>query len=96
MNTIELDVQGMTCGSCVKHVTKVLQSISGVRHVEVDLVSGRAQVDGDFQAGAATLIEALAREDYPAKLVGAVATIQPSMTADGLPNAGSKKRCCCG
>lgn len=96
MNTIELDVQDMTCGSCVKHVTKVLQSISGVRQVEVDLASGRAQVNGGFQASTATLIEALAREDYPAKLVGAVATIQPSMTADGLPNAGSKKRCCCG
>ena len=36
MTTVELSVQGMTCGSCVKHVTKALQSVAGVSRVEVD------------------------------------------------------------
>lgn len=26
MNTIDLEVQGMSCGACVKHVTQALQA----------------------------------------------------------------------
>ena len=68
MNTVELDVQGMTCGSCVKHVTKALQSVPGVRQVEVDLAKGRARVMGEVAPSAQALIAALASEDYPAQL----------------------------
>ena len=37
MKTIELTVEGMTCGSCVKHVKQALQAVPGVVHVEVDV-----------------------------------------------------------
>lgn len=94
MNTIELQVQGMTCGSCVKHVSKALQAVPGVTHVEVDLASGRARVDGDFQAGGASLIAALANEDYPATI--AAGAVGPSKTAGCQSSQGSKIGCCCG
>jgi copper chaperone len=68
MNTVELDVQGMTCGSCVKHVTKALQSVPRVSQVEVDLAKARARVVGEMDSGAQALIAALASEDYPAQL----------------------------
>jgi LemA protein len=59
MKTIELTVEGMTCGSCVKHVKQALQAVPGVVHVEVDLLSGRAKVQGDLQVGSTSLIAAL-------------------------------------
>lgn len=39
MLTVKLEVQGMTCGECVKHVTKALQSVPGVGRIQVDLVT---------------------------------------------------------
>lgn len=39
--TIELAVNGMTCGHCVKSVTEELEDVEGVNHVEVILKSGQ-------------------------------------------------------
>ncbi len=96
MNTIELQVQGMTCGSCVKHVSKALQAVPGVTHVEVDLASGRARVDGDFQAGGVPLIAALANENYPATIAAGAVSVGPSKTAGCQSSQGNKIGCCCG
>jgi copper chaperone CopZ len=95
MTTVELEVQGMTCGSCVKHVTKALQAVPGVTNVEVDLANGRARVDGDLQAEGAPLIAALAREDYPATLATGDTTAQPAKSA-GCHTGQGNKGCCCG
>jgi copper chaperone CopZ len=40
MATTTLQVAGMTCGNCAKHVTEELTAISGVHGVDVDLVAG--------------------------------------------------------
>ena len=107
MTTVELSVQGMTCGSCVKHVTKALQSVAGVSRVEVDWANGRATVEGELASGAAPLIAALANEDYPAQLAsGAGPTPAPkaagchnnqgSQSGEGGKAAqGNKSGCCC-
>lgn len=47
METIQLNVQGMTCNGCVKSVTNVLQQIPGVSGVEVSLEQKRATVTFD-------------------------------------------------
>ena len=47
METVELQVEGMTCGSCVAHVKRALESPPSTRSVEVDLPSGRVTVVGD-------------------------------------------------
>ncbi len=39
-----LDVKGMTCQMCVKHVTKALQGVSGVTDVAVSLETNTAKV----------------------------------------------------
>lgn len=97
MSTVELEVQGMTCGSCVKHVTKALQSVPGVNRVDVDLANGRAKVEGDLQSGAEPLIAALANEDYPAQLASGAKPVLPAKTADCHAGTGSKGGgCCCG
>ncbi len=69
MQTIELNVQGMTCGSCVKHVSAALRQLAGVSAVEVDLSAGRVRIEGS--ASAEALISALDGEGYPAQLASA-------------------------
>lgn len=44
METIQLNIEGMTCGGCVNSVTNVLKNISGVSSVEVSLEQKRATV----------------------------------------------------
>lgn len=66
MSTIELNVQDMTCASCVKHVTEALQPLPGVDSVEVDLASGRVRVTGNAESAA--LLAALDEAGYGAEL----------------------------
>lgn len=66
MSTIELNVQGMSCGSCVKHISEALQPLAGVAAVEVDLQAGRVRVSGTPDSAA--LIAALDDAGYPAQL----------------------------
>ena len=68
MNTIDLQVEGMSCGSCVKRVTQALQSLPGVGGVEVDLASGLVRVSGERAQGGEPLMAALTGAGYPAKL----------------------------
>ena len=45
-NTV-INVDGMSCGGCVKNVTGALQAIAGVAQVEVSLDEKRANVAFD-------------------------------------------------
>jgi len=47
VETITLKIKGMTCGGCVKSVTKVLQNIAGVSGVNVSLEQNTAMVSYD-------------------------------------------------
>lgn len=66
MQTIELKISGMTCGSCVSHVTKALQSVSGVQTAVVDLTSATARIQGE-NLDKAALVEAVEEEGYGAQ-----------------------------
>ena len=44
MQTIILNISGMTCGGCGNSVTRVLQALDGVDRVAVDWQAGRAEV----------------------------------------------------
>ncbi|MDE5592605.1 MAG: cadmium-translocating P-type ATPase [Clostridiales bacterium] len=52
MKTV-LKVQGMSCGHCSARVQKALVAVAGVTNAEVDLASGTATVEGDFDVAAA-------------------------------------------
>lgn len=95
MNTIDLAVQGMSCGSCVKHVTQALQTVAGVSHVEVDLPTGHVRVSGEFAQGSLPLIEALAKADYPAQLRTSATATTPQTTSGCQSSPGGKSGCCC-
>jgi len=47
MESIKLNVQGMTCGGCVASVTRVLKAVPGVSEVAVTLQPGVARVTFD-------------------------------------------------
>ena len=70
MNTVDLDVQGMSCGSCIAKVTDALKALPGVDAVEVHLTTGRVQVRGNFDQGNDPLLSTLQQAGYPARLAG--------------------------
>ena len=47
METVKLNVQGMTCGGCVASVTRVLKATPGVSEAQVTLQPGAATVTYD-------------------------------------------------
>lgn len=94
MSTIDLEVQGMSCGSCVNHVTQALKPINGVDDVAVDLQSGHVRVSGTFEAGADHLVSALTAAGYPAKLAGVRASPSPENESATAPKSG-RGGCCC-
>lgn len=61
--TLTLNVTGMTCQNCVRHVREALESIEGASDVTVDLESGTATVNG---VSAEAAIAAIEEEGYQA------------------------------
>ena len=88
MSTVHLEVQGMSCGGCVKSVTAALMSLPSVSAVEVDLPTGYVAVTGDFPQNASPLVLALTAAGYPAKLAAA------KETATGSPGSKKSGGCC--
>jgi copper chaperone CopZ len=91
MTTINLIVSGMTCGACVKHVEKAIQSIAGVSLVDVDLTSGLVKVEGDVSQSIPAIIAALEEEGYPAK-VNVEGSGKTKVKRESCKNG---KGCCC-
>lgn len=62
MNTVQLQVTGMSCGHCVAAVTRALKTVPGTQDAQVDLATGRATVQGN--AAPEALVKAVADEGY--------------------------------
>src|SRR5215467_13414121 len=66
-STCTLDIGGMTCASCVRHVEKALSRIDGVHSAEVNLATEAATVSFDPQtAGLSELTAAVSAAGYTA------------------------------
>ncbi|KAB2884534.1 MAG: heavy-metal-associated domain-containing protein [Kofleriaceae bacterium] len=60
-----LHVQGMTCGSCVRHVTMALKDLDGVGQIDVSLRDRIVIVQHDVvEAPVESLIDALREAGY--------------------------------
>jgi copper chaperone len=67
METTELKIEGMTCGGCVKSVTRVLTGVAGVASADVSLEEGRARVAFDpGRTGVEALKQVVERAGYKA------------------------------
>lgn len=65
METITMNVQGMTCGGCVASVTRVLKAVPGVSDVAVTREPGTAKVTFDpAQTGTPALRAAVEDAGY--------------------------------
>ena len=67
---ITLEVSGMTCGSCVRHVTEALAALDGVAQVDVRLEDGTVRVRDDGHTPIEALTGALEDAGYPARPAG--------------------------
>lgn len=68
METIVLEVRGMTCGGCVRSVTNVLKALPGVSAAEVSLEKSQAKVTFDpVLANAGALRAAVEEAGYEAR-----------------------------
>ena len=63
LHEIELEVRGMTCDSCVLHVTKALRRVEGVIEVNVPgWKSGRAKLIAETDTSGEALTESVKKE----------------------------------
>jgi len=51
-----LEVRGMTCGACVRHVKQALTDVDGVEGVEVQLRQGRVVITHEPSAAPVALL----------------------------------------
>src|SRR5690606_29937921 len=70
---VVLDVQDMTCASCVGRVEKALLKVPGVQAATVNLATGKAHVQSLQGVAAGALIEAVGKAGYPARQASAAA-----------------------
>ena len=100
MDSVELKVDGMTCGSCVKAATRALAAVPGVDGVDVRLAEGAATVRGDqVAAQVQAMIAALSAAGYAAQVAepGASAASVPAARGGcGSGRAAGGGGCCCG
>ncbi|WP_347469234.1 heavy metal translocating P-type ATPase [Burkholderia stagnalis] len=68
---IELDIDGMTCASCVARVEKALANVPGVTRASVNLATERATVETEAGVTASRLADAVKQAGYGATPVAA-------------------------
>ncbi|WP_343595824.1 heavy metal translocating P-type ATPase [Acinetobacter sp.] len=67
--SIELNVQGMTCASCVARVERALKKVEGVQDATVNLATEKAVVQVQHLSDVQALIHAVEKAGYDAALV---------------------------
>lgn len=67
MSTVQLNVQGMSCGACERRVRSVLMALPGVQSVIVDLKTAQVLVTGTSDSPC--LVEAMNDAGYPSEQI---------------------------
>jgi copper chaperone len=99
MEAVELKVDGMTCGSCVKSASRALSAVPGVESVDVRLADGAATVRGnDVAAQVQAMLAALAAAGYEGRPADAASASVAKPQARGGCGTGRSDGggCCCG
>ncbi|WP_083214492.1 heavy metal translocating P-type ATPase [Burkholderia stabilis] len=79
--TIELDIDGMTCASCVSRVEKALAKVPGVTRASVNLATERATIDVAADVSASQLADAVKQAGYGATPVAGAVAPPPAESA---------------
>ena len=93
-NHLTLDIDGMSCGSCVARVRKALERLPGIRVESVRV--GRAEIVVDQSVAESAIRQAIVDAGYALERVGPSGA--PARNPLPLsPSAGSTSNgCCCG
>jgi mercuric reductase len=67
MSVVSLEVKGMTCDSCARHVEQALIGVPGVRSAEVSYADGIARVSAVSSASLGAMTSAVAKLGYSAR-----------------------------
>jgi copper chaperone CopZ len=62
---VKIQVSGMTCPNCARHVREALEAVPGVSSAVVELETGQAILEGDFDLQ--TALAAVEEEGYGAR-----------------------------
>ncbi len=84
---IVLNIEGMTCASCVGRVEKALAKVPGVAGVSVNLATEKATIQALSTVTAASLKAAVEKAGYHAKDATQVTTTTDSLWPEWLPIA---------
>ena len=69
MATTTLKIDGMTCGRCVDRIEGVMNGLTGILGVKIDLESGRAEIEYDeTSADITSVIHLIEATGYDAAL----------------------------
>src|SRR5690554_4058343 len=63
-NHTHIQIEGMTCASCVGRVESALQKLAGVSRVSVNLATERADIEHDSSLDRHTMIETIENAGY--------------------------------
>lgn len=77
VETVEFDVDNMTCGSCIARVEQALAAQPGVLRASANLTTGRAEADLLDPSAAPALARALDAAGYPARPVTHAGPVDP-------------------
>ena len=88
--TVELNVTGMTCASCVGRVEKALGNVPGVLKASVNLAAESATIE-TVSASAGELIDAVEKAGYSATLRDRSAAATPSREQDERREATARR-----
>jgi copper chaperone CopZ len=96
IQTTILSIAGMSCGSCVRHVRRALDGMTGVVHVSVDLPGNLATVDHlPDRVDAASLVAAIRDAGYEATVHSTETRRDGADDSETPRSADCSTGCCC-
>ncbi len=82
--TLDLDVDGMTCGSCAARIKKTLAKQPGVTNAEVNYATGRARLSVDDTADLVALQTAVEKAGYTLNAPAPIASPAGEFAVGGM------------
>src|SRR6185503_8299359 len=94
IQTTRLSIVDMSCGACVRHVTRALDALTGVVHVDIDLPKNEAVVEHLLDRVNETgLSAAISNAGYHARVVAS--SSEPGDLGSQPSFARRSMGCCC-
>jgi len=66
MKKVKIVIQGMHCASCASNIEKSLKKVSGIKEVNVSILTNKAFVDAEDSVKEEDMKKAVARAGYKA------------------------------